>query len=74
MLFCKHHFSHEKREGLMDPDPGGPKTWGYCGSGFPTLARSMHLCKHMNLFFYKLCRFAMYIVHADTLISFIVYN
>ncbi len=43
MLFCRHYFSplntfmrKEKDPDphllLMDPDPGGPKTWGSCGS------------------------------------------
>ncbi len=54
MLFCRHYFSPLNtfmRKGndpdpdphlwLMDPDPGGPKTCGSCGSGFPTLFKNI---------------------------------
>ena len=39
ILFCKHYFSLFNtfmRKG-KDPDPGGLKTYGSCGSGSPTL-------------------------------------
>jgi hypothetical protein len=54
--FVKHYFSPLKtfmRKGkdpeldldphllLMDSDPGGPKTYGSCGSGSPTLVSSL---------------------------------
>ncbi len=49
-LFCRHYFRPLNtflRKGkdpdphlwLMDPDPGGPKTCGSCGSGSPTLEK-----------------------------------
>jgi hypothetical protein len=27
----------------MDPDSGGPKTWGSCGSGSPTLLENVNV-------------------------------
>jgi hypothetical protein len=36
ILFCRHYFNTYMRKG-KDPDTGGPKTCGSCGSGSPTL-------------------------------------
>jgi hypothetical protein len=33
----------------MDPDPGGPKTCGSCGSGFLTLERKLQIKKKAYL-------------------------
>ncbi len=56
MIFCRHYisplntFTRKRKDPeperdpylkLMDPDPGGPKTCGSCGSGSPTLVHTI---------------------------------